>query len=1026
MTENLEAGKLKLSPVSLLPGCTTWAGEKTGQPWSVKTKLRLHAQQSASAGFVAEMAVSPPRPECDLPSAPPATGSADSAEARPAARPDPRLDYRDYCRPKLASLLAATGLDARYRAARGASLIDATGEAVTDFVGGFGAALLGHNPPELKQLAVELLESDTPAHAQGSNREAAGALARRLSGMMPGNTRYVAHLSNSGTEAIEAALKHAYKVHLDLVRRHHERIARETNELYHRLEDRELTAALPGGKRAVDFRDNLDEHNLEQFESFQKHPVAIAFLGSFHGKTTSALKVTYNHSFRDGFEGLSAIETEFIDPHEPERLGEIVDARACEFLRPVVRGAEVVLEPARVTRVFACLLEPIQGEGGIRPMPTDTLRWIAEHHGALGLPLIVDEIQTGCGRTGRFLAIEETPLAADEPEYLVLSKALGGGLVKIAATLIRSDILDHDFGILHTSTFGEDEFSCLIALRVLDILTRDNGRVMEEARTKGLYLREGLEGLQAKYPELIGEVRGRGLMLAVEFTDLSGQSPFFRIAGRQGFLSILLASFLLRHHRVRVLGPLTNLLSGNPGRIRRAVLRLQPPVVVSEAEIDGLIAALDEALAIIRANDEALLVGHLLGWVPSAMDRRAPRRRIDPWPVQAEHHEIDGRAAFVIHPISVANVREYFFPSLNGRPVADQKLEAWWERISRYLEPAHVRREVVTSNGFALEVNLVMVPYLPSALTCSGLRQRPQEIRDKIQDAVTIAKELGDDNIPVTMVGLGAYTSIATRGGLTLNNHEMAVTTGNAYTAALTLEGVARAAQASGVDLTKAKVAIVGGGGNIGQILAVFLAGSCASLALLGSSRSDARTRLDATRDACLESLRLGEVGGQSPLPPRTGQPACTISCETDAAALRDCDVIIVTTSSPDRELLTPDQLKPGAIVCCTSLPSNLSEAFQEQQGGIVAFDGGLACLPENGRIDFIGLPAEGLVFGCLAETLLLGFDGHNHSFCKGRVSVAKVHRTWAMAARHGFGLGAFQLGGRPLMQGGQSSHVHP
>jgi len=967
---------------------------------------------------------SPPRPERELPIAPSAIGSADSVEVRPTARRDPLLHYRDYCRPKLANLLAATGLDAPYRAARGATLIDATGGVVTDFVGGFGAALLGHNPPELKQLAIELLESDTPAHAQGSNREAAGALAARLSGMMPGSARYVAHLSNSGTEAIEAALKHAYKVHLDLVRRHHEAIARETNELYHRLEDCELTAALPGGKRAVDFRDNLDEHNLEQFESFQKHPVAIAFLGSFHGKTTSALKVTYNHSFRDGFEGLSAIETEFVDPHEPERLGEIVDARACQFLRPVVRGAEVVLEPVRVTRVFACLLEPIQGEGGIRPMPTDTMRWIAEHHRAVGLPLIVDEVQTGCGRTGRFLALAETPLAVDEPEYVVLSKALGGGLVKIAATLIRADILDHDFGILHTSTFGEDEFSCLIAHRVLDILTRDDGRVMKEARTKGLYLRQGLESLQAKYPELISEVRGRGLMLAVEFTDLSGQSPFFRIAGRQGFLSILLASFLLRHHRIRILGPLTNLLSGNPGRIRRAVLRLQPPVVVSEAEIERLVAALDEALAIVRANDEALLVGHLIGWVPSAQERRAPRCRVDPWPVQAEHHEIDGRTAFIVHPISVANVREYFFPSLAGRPVADHQLETWWEQISRYLEPAHVRREVVTSHGFVLEVNLVAVPYLPAALAGRGLRQRPQEVRDKIQDAVTIAKELGDDNIPVTMVGLGAYTSVATRGGLTLNDHEMAVTSGNGYTAAVMLEGVARAAQGSGVDLTKARVAIVGAGGNIGQILAVFFAASCASLVLLGSRRSDARTRLDATRDACLESLRLGEVGGQSPLPPRTGLPGCNISCENDTAVLRDCDVIVVTTSSPDRELLIPDQVKPGAIVCCTSLPSNLSEAFHRQPGGIVAFDGGLARLPENARLDFVGLPTGGLAFGCLAETLLLGFDGHNHSFCKGRVSVAQVHRTWAMAARHGFGLGALQLSGRPLMQRERTDHV--
>ena len=100
-------------------------------------------------------------------------------------------------------------------------------------------------------------------------------------------------------------------------------------------------------------------------------------------------------------------------------------------------------------------------------------------------------------------------------------------------------------------------------------------------------------------------------------------------------------------------------------------------------------------------------------------------------------------------------MREYFFPSLAGRPVSDRRLETWWERISRFVEPVQVRRDVVTSHGFALEMNLVMVPYLPAALAGEGLRQRQQEVRDKIQDAVTVAKELGDDNIPVTMVGLG-------------------------------------------------------------------------------------------------------------------------------------------------------------------------------------------------------------------------------------------------------------------------------
>jgi acetylornithine/succinyldiaminopimelate/putrescine aminotransferase/predicted amino acid dehydrogenase len=907
-------------------------------------------------------------------------------------------------------LLAATGLNADFRAARGAFLTEANGAIVTDFVGGFGAALLGHNPPELKRLAIELLEADTPVHTQVSSRSAAGKLARRLAELMPGRARYLTHFSNSGTEAVEAALKHAYKVRLDQVRRHFEEIARETNELYHRLEDRKLFAVLPGGKRAVDFRSDLDQHNLEQFEAFQKHPVAIAFLGSFHGKTTSALKLTYNHSFRDSFEGLSAIETEFVDPVRPERLGEIVETKTCQFLRPVVRENQVALEPTPFTRVMACILEPIQGEGGIVPLPAATLDWIARNRRSLDLPLIVDEIQTGCGRTGRFLAFEDTPLVDSEPEYVVLSKALGGGLVKIGATLIRSDVLDHDFGILHSSTFGEDDFSCHIAHRVLDILTRDDGAVLHRVRTKGQYLRQGLERLQAKYPELVREVRGRGLMMGLEFTDLSGQSPFFRAAGRQGILSILFASYLLRHHRLRVLGPLTNLLKGNPGRIRHSILRLQPPVVIADAEIDRLIAALDETLAIVRANDEALLVGHLLGWVATDQERKAPRSRANVWPVEVENRDIDARTAFIIHPTSLANVREYYFPSLDGRPVTDENLENWWEQICRFLEPVHVRREVVTSHGFALESNLVLVPYLPASLVGERLRQRHKEIRDKIQDAVTIAKELGDDNIPVTMVGLGAYTSIATNNGLTLNDQEISVTTGNAYTAALTLEGIAYAARNSGVDLAQARVAVVGAGGNIGQVLSVLLAGSCGALVLLGSNRDDSLPRLQTTRAACLDELRSRDSDDRMEAEHEAVMSEPDISCATDAAVLAQCDVVILATSSPNRELLKPEQLKAGAIVCCTSLPSNLSVAFQNQPKDIVAFDGGLARLPEHSCLHFVGLPTGGLAFGCLAETLLLGFEGHNHSFCKGRVTIEQVKCTLEMAERHGFTLGALRL----------------
>src|SRR5450432_2759528 len=166
------------------------------------------------------------------------------------AKETPSL-YGEHCRPKLASLLEALGLDADFRSASGCFLTDGEGRVITDLVGGFGAALLGHNPPELKRLAIELFESDTPIHTQVSNREVAGQLGKRLSELMPSNSRYLVSYSNSGTEAVEIAIKHAYKVHLDQVRHRFEEIARETNRLYHQLENRELDVGLPGNKKAV-------------------------------------------------------------------------------------------------------------------------------------------------------------------------------------------------------------------------------------------------------------------------------------------------------------------------------------------------------------------------------------------------------------------------------------------------------------------------------------------------------------------------------------------------------------------------------------------------------------------------------------------------------------------------------------------------------------------------------------------------------------------------------------------------------
>src|SRR5262249_51071330 len=154
---------------------------------------------------------------------------------------------------------------------------------------------------------------------------------------------------------------------------------------------------------------------------------------------------------------------------------------------------EIELRSAELTTVIAVIFEPILGEGGIVPLPDASLRYLADHHASNAVPYIIDEIQTGCGRTGTFYAYEQTPLAAIGPEYILLSKALGGGLAKIGAALIRQDVYEHDFGVLHTSTFGEDDLSAVVAMRFLDLLFDDDARLLKTVALQGEKLKGGLE-----------------------------------------------------------------------------------------------------------------------------------------------------------------------------------------------------------------------------------------------------------------------------------------------------------------------------------------------------------------------------------------------------------------------------------------------------------------------------------------------------------------------------------------------------
>ncbi|GAA4343533.1 aminotransferase class III-fold pyridoxal phosphate-dependent enzyme [Kangiella taiwanensis] len=989
-------------------------------------------------------------------------------------------NYNDFCKPKLNKLLSALKLDKNYIKAEGNYLFTDDGKEVIDFVGGFGVSILGHNHPTLINEMKAALDNRVAINSQCSVRSESANLAQLLNEYIDNGQNYKVNFSNSGAESVEAAIKHAYKVHFDKVRREYERITRILNDFYYKVEREGIDVELPGDENdLIDFRNDLDEYNLNQFESFQKSPVIAGLKGSYHGKTCSPLKVTFNKSYREGFEGLSSIQSAFVDHDKPERLKELVNEMACVFYYPVLVGGKVEIHTLKITRVMAFIMETLQGEGGIKPVPEETLSQLASIHDELKIPFIIDEIQTGCGRLGSIYSYQNTALNAIAPEYITLSKSLGGGLVKIGATLIRGDIYDQDFGILHTSTFAEDDLSARVAIKALELLKENDSELLKRVNVQGGKLLSSLETLQKRYPEIIKNVRGKGLMIGVELTPLRSRSPFFRATGKQGVLSMLVASYLLEYHNIRLLAPLTTMLKGNPGKNRMSILRVQPPATITDEEIDALLTAFTEVLDIIQSNNEYLLVAHLIEQKLSPEQRQTPVTMEVKWPFNEEQSHIDARTGFIVHPTKVQHLIDYFFPSFERYEWSESAMKGWWNNIARFLEPVHVKRNYITSRDFILENNLVFVPYLPEYLVQEKEAYLEQEVRDKVQDAVTIAKELGDDNIPVSIIGLGAYSSIVTNNGITVNDYESPITTGNAYTAALTLQGMMFAANnvQPPIDITQAEVSVVGAAGNIGSVLSQILALQVGRLCLVGSGSSTSELRLKYARKTCLaeiikaiktelnagvtfEHTQLAGVGKrvyelilssgesqqlkffndvqeQADIDYLSKQLDLILTqyhsdeyeqlflIRADFSQLKSSDIVVVATNSPDDELIKTDMVRPGAVVCCASVPSNLSQSFEKETNKYLAFDGGLSALPEQSEIKFVGMPENGLAYGCLAETLILGFEGQNHSFCKGPLSSEHVYQVMSMAEEHGFELGNLKLNNNVLLTTKDSTTVN-
>lgn len=333
--------------------------------------------------------------------------------------------------------------------------------------------------------------------------------------------------------------------------------------------------------------------------------------------------------------------------------------------------------------------------------------------------------------------------------------------------------------------------------------------------------------------------------------------------------------------------------------------------------------------------------------------------------------------AFIIHPIDPKRDVARKYPVL-GKVLPEEVIHF----VCRFWPPvqlSHITGARSAASGDEVEGWLIAVPYTPQRM----LNLPPQEVYRKIVAAGRLAADLGAE-----VLGLGAYTSVVGDGGATIARQlDIAVTSGDSYTAAISAKATREAARRMGIDLAETTLAVVGGAGAVGGVVSQLLAPHVGRVLLIGRQRAALATVADKVRRAGCDDVAIS----------------------TDINDVGNAGVVVTVTSSGGN-LIQPEMLKRGAVVCDVSRPRDVSQHVTQTRDDVLVIDGGLVRVP--GNVDFgfnYGLPPD-LTYGCLAETMTLAFEGRFEDYSIGKnLSLAQVQEIDALATRHGFELAALR-----------------
>ncbi len=415
------------------------------------------------------------------------------------------------------------------KSASGCMVTDVEGRTYLDCLAGAGTLALGHNHPEVIASLQEVLTSGLPLHTLDLVTPVKDKFVSDIYETLPAGLREEAKIqfcSPSGTDAVEAAIK--------------------------------LAKTATGRTDIVAFRGAY--HGMSQG--------SLSLMGSLGPKADVGQLMPGTHFFPYPY----AYRCPF------GRGGAETATLAADYFESALRDPE-----GGINLPAAVILEAVQGEGGVIPAPVEWLRRIRAVTRELGIPLILDEVQSGVGRTGTFYAFQKAGIV---PDIIILSKAIGGGLPM--AVMIYREGLDLWKPGAHAGTFRGNQLAMAAGSKTLEIIKRDG--LVERAAIAGRRLRANLERIQMQTP-YIGDVRGEGLMLGVEMIDptrkpdSSGQPPYGGDMARAVQGEAFRAGLILE-------------TGGRHG----SVLRFLPPLTISDAEIDQVSNILSDTFSRLGRN----------------------------------------------------------------------------------------------------------------------------------------------------------------------------------------------------------------------------------------------------------------------------------------------------------------------------------------------------------------------------------------------------------------------------------------